>query len=47
MLFSSPSTAAAFVHFASANGRLVWKREKDGKSLKEVEESLEEKAANS
>lgn len=36
LLFSSPSTAAAFVAGSSANGNIVWKT-KDGLTLKEVE----------
>lgn len=36
--FSSPSAAAAVVHGGSANGLTAWK-DKNGKSLKELEES--------
>ena len=35
-LFSSPSAAAGFVTYASANGMIMWLTE-DGKPLKEVE----------
>jgi len=34
--FSSPSAAAAVVHGGHANGLIAWKN-KDGKSLKEIE----------
>ena len=34
--FSSPSAAAATVHGGHVNGLMVWK-DKDGKSLKEIE----------
>jgi hypothetical protein len=34
--FSSPSAAATVVHGGSANGLLAWKN-KDGKTLKELE----------
>jgi Domain of unknown function (DUF4357) len=34
--FSSPSSAATVVHGGSANGLLAWK-DKDGKTLKEIE----------
>ncbi|SUP41595.1 GIY-YIG nuclease family protein [Veillonella criceti] len=47
ILFSSPSAAATFVHFASANGLLVWKRVSDGMTLGEIEKALEEKVLNS
>ena len=36
MLFSSPSAAAGFVNYASANGLVMWVAE-NGKSLKELE----------
>lgn len=36
ILFGSPSTAAAFVTFASANGQIMWIAE-DGKTLKDLE----------
>lgn len=39
-LFSSPSYAAAFVIGMNTNGRMDWK-DKDGKTLKELEEMLE------
>ncbi|WP_298706433.1 DUF4357 domain-containing protein [uncultured Veillonella sp.] len=34
--FFTPSGAATFVHYASANGRTAWKREKDDKSLNDI-----------
>ena len=34
--FSSPSAAAAVVHGGHANGLIAWKN-KDGKTLKEIE----------
>jgi len=37
--FSSPSAAAAVVHGGHANGLIAWKN-KDGKTLKEIEEQL-------
>lgn len=37
-LFGSPSTAAAFVTFGSANGNIMWKTA-DGRTLKEIESS--------
>lgn len=39
-LFSSPSYAAAFVIGMNTNGRMDWK-DKDGKTLKELEEMIE------
>lgn len=39
MLFKSPSSSAAFVLGASANGNIEWKTD-DGKTLKEVENSV-------
>ena len=39
-LFSSPSYAAAFVIGMNTNGRIDWK-DKDGKTLKELEEMIE------
>jgi len=38
LLFGSPSTAAAFVTFGSANGNVLWKTA-EGRTLKEVESS--------
>ncbi len=38
LLFGSPSTAAAFVTYASANGNIMWKTA-DGKTLKDIESS--------
>lgn len=39
-LFSSPSYAAAFIIGMNTNGRMDWK-DKDGKTLKELEEMIE------
>lgn len=39
-LFSSPSYAAAFVLGMNTNGRTDWK-DKDGKTLKELEELID------
>jgi hypothetical protein len=36
--FSSPSAAAVAIHGGNTNGLLVWK-DKDGRSLKEIESS--------
>lgn len=38
LLFGSPSAAAAFVTFSSANGNVMWKTA-DGRTLKEIESS--------
>lgn len=38
LLFGSPSTAAAFVTFSSANGNIMWKTA-DGRTLKDFENS--------
>ena len=39
-LFSNPSYAAAFVLGMNTNGRTDWKN-KDGKTLKELEETMD------
>lgn len=41
--FFTPSGAATFVHYSSANGRLVWKREKDNKSLNDIAAEISDK----
>ncbi len=38
LLLSSPSSAAAFVTYASANGNIMWKTS-DGRTLKDIESS--------